>query len=246
MSASDADARSRLIAAIDTKSPAAASRLAASLAPSCRLLKIGLEFFAANGPDAVAPLGLSRLFLDLKLHDIPATVRGAAEAVGRLAPAMLTVHAAGGRAMIEAAREALERTTPRDGGRTRLLAVTVLTSLDAGALAETGIAATPEAQVRRLACLAVAAGADGVVCSPAEIRMLRETLGPTPLLVVPGVRPAGSPPDDQRRTATPGEAIADGASFLVVGRPITGAPDPAAAARLIGREIEEALRSRPR
>ena len=233
----------RLIAAIDTPSASTAAQLAASLAPHCGLLKLGLEFFSANGPDAVAALDPSRIFLDLKLHDIPATVAGAAGAVGRLGAAMLTVHAAGGRAMIAAAREAIERHAMGGRPRTRLLAVTVLTSLDAAALRETGIEASPAVLVERLGRLAIEAGADGLVCSPAEVEALRRSLGPSPVLVVPGVRPAGSTVDDQARIATPAQAIVAGASYLVIGRPITRAPDPAAAAAAIVREIEEALRS---
>ena len=237
---------SRLIAAIDTPSVAIATDLAACLAPHCGLLKLGLEFFSANGPAAVDALDPSRIFLDLKLHDIPATVAGASGAVGRLGAAMFTVHAAGGRAMIAAAREALERTAVAGRPRTRLLAVTVLTSLDAAALAETGIEASPGALVERLGRLAIEAGADGLVCSPAEVGALRASLGASPVLVVPGIRPAGSADDDQARTATPMRAIQAGASFLVVGRPITRAHDPAAAARDIVREIDGALRSRSR
>ncbi len=233
-------ANGRLIAAIDTADRAAASDLADRLAPHCAFLKLGLEFFCANGPDAIAALGPSRVFLDLKLHDIPATVGGAAASVGRLGCAMLTVHASGGGAMIEAAREALERTAPRGVPRTRLLAVTVLTSLDAEALRATGVADAPASQVLRLGRLAMDAGADGLVCSPLEVASLRAALGPAPLLVVPGIRPAAAAHDDQARVATPEAAIRDGASYLVVGRPITRAADPALAARDLAALIARA------
>jgi orotidine-5'-phosphate decarboxylase len=156
-----------------------------------------------------------------------------------LQPAWLTIHAAGGAAMIAAAREAAEKAAEKAGGaqRMRILAVTVLTSLDAAALAETGVAGGTVQQVLRLARLAVAAGADGLVCSPREVAPLRDALGDGPALVVPGVRPAGSAADDQARTATPEEMAAAGADFVVVGRPITKAADPAAAAAAISRAL---------
>ncbi|MDB5383348.1 MAG: pyrF, partial [Rhodospirillales bacterium] len=192
------------------------------------LLKIGLELFCAMGPPAVArPVPV---FLDLKLHDIPNTVAGAVRSLLPLAPAMLTLHASGGAAMISAARDAAERA---GAARPMLLAVTVLTSMDAAALRETGVADDPAAQVLRLARMAMAAGADGLVCSPREVAMLRDALGEAPFLVVPGVRPTGSDAGDQARTATPAEAVAAGADWIVIGRPITGAADPAAAARAI-------------
>lgn len=221
----------RLIAALDTADLPRAEALAEALAPCCGVLKLGLELFAAAGPEAVRRIGArAPVFLDLKLHDIPNTVAGAVRALLPLRPAMLTLHAAGGTAMLEAARAAAEQ-----AGTTRpiLLAVTVLTSLDAAALAATGIAATPADQVLRLARLALAAGADGLVCSPREAAILRQALGPAALLVVPGVRPAGSAAGDQARTATPAEAVAAGADWIVVGRPITNAADPAEAARAI-------------
>jgi orotidine-5'-phosphate decarboxylase len=174
------------------------------------------------------------VFLDLKLHDIPNTVAGAVRALLPLRPAMLTLHAAGGAAMLRAARDAAEAA---GAARPVLLAVTVLTSLDAGALAETGAADAPEAQALRLARLAVENGADGLVCSPREAAAVRGALGAAPLLVVPGVRPAGSAAGDQARTATPAEAVAAGADWIVLGRPLTGAPDPAAAAAAVAAEL---------
>jgi orotidine-5'-phosphate decarboxylase len=233
-------AAARIVAAIDTADPARAEALADALAPPrCGVLKLGLELFGAAGPEAVrrvAARGRAPVFLDLKLHDIPNTVAGAVRALLPLAPAMLTLHAAGGPAMVAAAREAAEAA----GGAPRrpiLLAVTVLTSLDAAALASTGVAGGPVQQALRLARLALDAGADGLVCSPHEVARLRDALGAGPRLVVPGVRPAGSAAGDQARTATPAEAVAAGADWIVVGRPITGAPDPAAAAAAIAAEL---------
>ncbi len=221
----------RLIVAADTAGEAAALALAAAVAPHAGLIKCGLELFGAAGPAAVPRLA-ERLpvFLDLKLHDIPNTVAGAVRSVLPLRAAMLTLHAAGGAAMVAAAREAAEAAGE---ARPILLAVTVLTSLDAGALAATGVPDAPRAQALRLARLAMAAGADGLVCSPEEVAPLRDALGTAPLLVVPGIRPAGSEAGDQRRTATPDRAVADGADWIVVGRPIARAPDPAEAARAI-------------
>ncbi|MBL6458066.1 orotidine-5'-phosphate decarboxylase [Belnapia sp. T6] len=221
----------RLIPAIDTADPARAAALAAALAPDCGALKLGLELFCAAGPAAVREAaGTAPVFLDLKLHDIPNTVAGAVRSLLPLRPAMLTLHAAGGPAMIAAAREAAETAGE---ARPILLAVTVLTSLDAGTLAETGVSGGPVQQVLRLARLALGAGADGLVCSPREVAPIRDAFGAAPLLVVPGIRPAGSAAGDQARVATPEEAVADGADWLVIGRPITGAADPAAAARAI-------------
>jgi len=227
-----------LCVALDTADPAVASRWAAAVAPHAGLLKVGLELFAAEGAAAVRAAAAHRpVFLDLKLHDIPNTVAGAVRSLAPLRPAWLTIHAAGGPAMIAAAREAAELA---GGERVRLLAVTVLTSLDAATLAETGIAGGPVQQVLRLARLAMAAGADGLVCSPREVATLRDALGAAPVLVVPGVRPAGSTADDQARTATPEEMAAAGADYVVVGRPITKAPDPAVAAAMIAAALRAA------
>ena len=218
----------RICAALDVKDPAAAERLASRLAGHVGLFKVGLELFLAHGRasvDAIRKFGLP-IFLDLKLHDIPQTVERAARGVAELGVDYLTVHASGGSEMIRAARRALPRT--------KLLAVTALTSLGPDDLDAVGLARDA---VPRLARLAVAAGADGVVCAPQEVSALRASLGPELLLVVPGIRPAGAAPDDQRRTATPAEAIRAGASILVIGRPLRDASDPAAAADAIAREI---------
>jgi orotidine-5'-phosphate decarboxylase len=214
-----------LIVALDTTDVAKARRWADAVAPSCGMIKLGFEFFLANGPDGVRAMSRRPIFLDLKLHDIPKTVAGAVRAVLPLAPRFLTLHAPGGAPMIAAAREAAEAAGAE---RPRLLAVTVLTSLEA----------EPD-RVLRLARMAMAAGADGVVCSGREVVILRRELGPTAVLVVPGIRPAGVAADDQLRTMTPREAAAAGADWLVVGRPITKAHDPAAAAAAIAAEIAE-------
>jgi orotidine-5'-phosphate decarboxylase len=177
------------------------------------------------------------LFLDLKLHDIPNTVAAAVRALAPVRPSMLTIHAAGGAAMIAAARAAVEDSFPADD-RPILLAVTVLTSLDAEALHATGIAGGPRQQVMRLGRMAMQAGAHGLVCSPHEISALRDSLGDEPCLVVPGVRPAGAEPGDQKRVMTPAEARTAGADWIVVGRPITRATDPAAAAAAIAAELD--------
>ena len=211
--------------------------LARALAPHVGGIKLGLEFFTAQGPrgvEAVAALGLP-IFLDLKLHDIPNTVAGAVRQVGKLGVAMLTLHASGGRAMLEAAAEAAAASpTPP-----WLLGVTVLTSLDAADLAAIGMAADPAGQALRLARLAVAAGLDGLVCSPHEIADLRRALGPGPKIVVPGIR-AEAGGDDQKRTMAPADALAAGADILVIGRPITRAIAPADAAAALARQLRPA------
>lgn len=224
----------RLIVALDTTDPARAQALAAAVAPACGLVKLGLEFFLANGAPGYRAIEGRPVFLDLKLHDIPNTVAGGVRAVLPLAPRMLTIHASGGAAMIEAARRACEAAGE---GRPILLAVTVLTSLDAAALAATGVADSPQAQVLRLARLAIDAGADGLVCSPHEVAAIRAALGSAPKLVVPGIRPAGAAASDQARTMTPAEAVGAGADWIVVGRPITAAADPGRAATEIAASI---------
>ena len=223
-----------VIAALDTADLDTARAWAAAIGPSCGLFKLGLEFFLANGAAGFRAIAGRPVFLDLKLHDIPNTVAGAVRAVLKLAPRMLTLHAAGGAAMIAAARQEAEAA---GDARPLLLAVTVLTSLDGAALAATGVIGTPAEQVLRLARLALAAGADGLVCSPLEVAMLRAALGPGPKLVVPGIRPAGAAVGDQARVMTPREAVAAGADWIVIGRPITGAADPAAAAAAIAAEL---------
>lgn len=220
-----------IFVAIDTPDLGRAVHVGEAVAGVAGGLKLGLEFFFAHGPAGVAhvaELGLP-LFLDLKLHDIPNTVARAVRALGPLRPAVLTVHAVGGRAMLEAAKEAA-------GDSTRLVAVTVLTSLDRSDLADCGIAGEPTAQVERLAALARSAGLDGIVCSGAEVAAA-SAAWPGGFFVVPGIRPPGEDSADQKRVATPAEALRDGASILVVGRPVTAAPDPGKAIRAIADSL---------
>lgn len=235
---------SRVLVALDTTSLADAVDQTRAMRGAVAGVKLGLEFFNANGPAGVRQViaeGMP-LFLDLKFHDIPNTVAGAVRAVTPLGPYMLNVHASGGRAMMRAALDAASDTAAKVGVRRPLMiGVTVLTSLGDGDLAATGISGTATDQVLRLAALAQAAGLDGVVCSAREIEPLRRECGRDFVLVTPGIRPAGSPAGDQKRVLTPGEAVRRGADYLVIGRPITGAADPAAAARDIAAEIERAV-----
>ncbi|WPB86508.1 orotidine-5'-phosphate decarboxylase [Sediminicoccus rosea] len=223
--------KGRLIVALDTPRLDQAEALAGQVAPSAGLVKLGLELFCAAGPPALARLAAhAPVFLDLKLHDIPNTVAGAVGSLAPLGASMLTLHAGGGPAMITAARKAAEAAGP---ARPILLAVTVLTSMDAEQLGAVGVAGGPAQQVLRLARMAMAAGADGLVCSPREVSLIRDALGEAPMLVVPGIRPVGSAAGDQARIATPEDAVAAGADWIVVGRPITEAASPAAAAAAI-------------
>ena len=229
-------AQDHLIVALDFPSAAAALSLADRLTGRVRWVKVGLELYLAAGQPVVDELTRRgfQVFLDLKLHDIPNTVAGAIRSVGRSGASLLTVHTAGGPIMLEAARQAAA-----EFPGLKLLAVTVLTSMDAGQLQAIGVADTPERQVLRLARLAADAGISDLVCSPAETCLLREHFGPQPLLVVPGIRPAGNSLDDQKRAATPAAALSGGASMLVVGRPITQAPDPVAAVASILTEMSQ-------
>jgi orotidine-5'-phosphate decarboxylase len=238
-----APAASPVFVAVDTADAARAADLAAALRGLVGGLKLGKEFFTAHGPEGIRRLGTGhRLFLDLKFHDIPNTVAGAVRAAAALAPALLTVHASGGAAMLRAAVEAAAEAAQRAGvARPRILAVTVLTSLDDADLAAVGQIGPVADQVLRLAALARESGVDGVVCSPREIVPVRRLCGSDFLLVVPGVRPGGSADDDQKRTLTPGRALALGATHLVIGRPITQAADPAVAARAIAAELADAV-----
>jgi orotidine-5'-phosphate decarboxylase len=232
------DPKDRLAVALDFPTAARALELVDRLEGSCRWFKVGMELFYTAGPALVHTLrdrGF-QIFLDLKLHDIPNTVAGAVRSVTETGASLLTIHAAGGERMMRAAAEAA--LAP---GSPRLLAVTVLTSIDAADLAATGISYAPFDQVLRLAHLAQQSGISGMVCSPLEVAALRASLAPDTMLVIPGIRPAGTPTGDQRRTATPASAIGDGASLLVVGRPITKASDPPAAAASILAEIAQAL-----
>jgi orotidine-5'-phosphate decarboxylase len=230
----------RLFCAIDTPSLEAAEKLARELAGVVGGFKLGLEFFSANGPEGVRTIAAhgAPIFLDLKLHDIPNTVAGTVRALMRLNVAFLTLHAAGGRAMLEAAVKASEEAADNLAiSRPRLLGVTVMTSLDEDDLRDVGQDPTPEHQVDRLAFLAHDSGLDGVVCSAQEIAHLRRRYGQHIVLMVPGIRPAWTTQDDQKRITTPAEAVALGADYLVIGRPITRATDPAEAARRIAAEL---------
>jgi orotidine-5'-phosphate decarboxylase len=222
----------RIFVALDFANPLRALALADRLDPAACGVKVGKELFVTAGPEPVRWLVARgfNVFLDLKFHDIPNTAAQACAAAARLGVFMLNVHASGGRAMLEAARRAVDDASKEAGGRTPLLiAVTVLTSLDRAALLDLAIDAEPASLALRLARLTQRARLDGVVCSAAEARVLRDALGPDFKLVTPGIRPAGSGSDDQARVVTPAQAIANGADYLVVGRPITAAADPLAA-----------------
>lgn len=228
----------RIFVALDTSDAERAAALATALRGAVGGVKIGKEFFTAHGPERVrATAGGQPLFLDLKFHDIPHTVAGAVRAAVHLRPRFLTLHASGGRAMMEAALESA-RDAAEDLGieRPSLLAVTVLTSLDQDDLDAVGQRGPVAEQVRRLATLARDCGLDGAVCSPREIAPLRQACGSGFLLMVPGIRPSWAAVGDQKRVMTPADALAAGADFLVIGRPITEASDPAAAAQRIERE----------
>ncbi|MCH4054005.1 MAG: orotidine-5'-phosphate decarboxylase [Atopobiaceae bacterium] len=219
--------------------------LADALAGHATWAKVGMTLFYAAGPAIVSELkdrGL-KVFLDLKLHDIPYQVRGAAEAASRTGADLLTIHALGGPAMVRAAREGLEAAADGRGERTRLIAVTVLTSMDEAALEAVGVHATAEAEASLLARMACGSGADGIVCSPREAARMRGELGGDAIIVTPGVRPRGSAAQDQSRVATPADAISAGSSLLVVGRPITQAADPVAAFDAVAREVAGAGRA---
>ena len=225
------DPRQRLIVALDVSSAAAAQKIVAAVGDSAHAYKVGMRLYTALGPAIVQELvGSGRqVFLDLKYHDIPDTVSAAVREAAQLGVSMLTVHAAGGGKMLRAATESAQDANPS----LLVLAVTVLTSLDEDDLNKLGIRGGVLDEVLRLAALALSNGCGGVVASALEAAALREELGHDFVIVTPGVRPAGSGADDQARVVTPAEAIAAGASYIVVGRPITEAPDPAAEARAI-------------
>ncbi|HEV2435325.1 MAG TPA: orotidine-5'-phosphate decarboxylase [Verrucomicrobiae bacterium] len=228
--------RNPIIAALDVPNAEAAMELAKKIAPAVGGFKIGGELFTAAGPDIVRRIRATgaAVFLDLKFHDIPNTVAGAVASAVRLDVQMLTVHAAGGVDMLKAAEQAAQETAWQLGHAPPLvLGVTVLTSLDSQALSEIGLDPNVSRQVRRLANMAAKAGLRGLVCSPLEVSELRQILTAGVQLVTPGVRPETHPADDQKRTLTPREAIAAGANWLVIGRPIYAAPDPRVAAEKI-------------
>jgi orotidine-5'-phosphate decarboxylase len=233
------EARSRLIVALDVPNAVAAIELVNRLEGTCAWFKVGLELFVAGGPAVLEPLIANghSIFLDLKFHDIPNTVAGAVRSAANLGVRMMTVHALGGPAMLSAARSAIDGISEPP----ELLAVTVLTSMDKVQTNAIGLNRAPSDQVALLAQMGLDAGVRGFVCSPQEVGTLRRLTGPKGVLVIPGIRPAGAEIGDQKRIATPAHALRHGASYLVVGRPITQAANPAQAADAILREMAEAL-----
>jgi orotidine-5'-phosphate decarboxylase len=231
---------SPVIVALDTVDMAWAKAMVRDLAPHIYAVKLGLEFFAAHGPQGVREVasGGTPAFVDLKLHDIPTTVGKAVKALAPLNPAFLTVHASNDEDGLKAAVKARDEA----GMQTKLLAVTVLTTMDEGSLDRIGQKGPVTAQVNRLARLAKDSGIDGIVCSPLEVAGLREALGPDIILVTPGVRPAGADMNDQKRVMTPSDAFNAGANFLVIGRPVTEAKNPVVAARDIAQQIRAECR----
>jgi orotidine-5'-phosphate decarboxylase len=227
--------RDRLIVALDVSSAAEAQQMVQCVGEAAGIYKVGLQLFINEGPGLVRDLVASRrrVFLDLKLHDIPNTVSHAVKAAAELGVYMLTVHASGGTAMLQAAAEA-------SAGRVNILAVTVLTSLSVDDLHQVGVSSEVADQAVRMAALAQSAGCQGIISSPRELIPLRKQVGDNFMIVTPGIRPAGSETHDQQRIATPGLAIRNGASHIVVGRPITHAADPAKAAHAIITEMEQA------
>ncbi len=224
--------KAELIVALDVPDVAAAVAAVKKLPAEVQFVKVGLELFVAEGPDVLKPIAAlgKKIFLDLKLHDIPRTVERAVQSAAQHHVFMLTLHAAGGRAMLRAAADAAREVGP---AAPKLVAVTVLTSLDQGDLNDLGVARTPAQQVMALGELAIGSGVDGLVCSAQEVGAMRQKLGPQPLLVTPGIRLPSDAIGDQKRVATPANAVKDGSSFLVVGRPILEAADPAAAAHAV-------------
>jgi len=225
----------KIIVALDYPEAEPALQLVNRLSPELCRLKVGKELFTAAGPDFVESVQEKgfEVFLDLKFHDIPNTVAKACEAAAKLDVWMVNVHALGGKKMMQAAREAVDKFTKRP----KLIAVTILTSMDEKDIAEVGLRGIPADNVVSLARLAKDSGIDGVVCSPKEVTQLRQQLAGDFLLVTPGVRPQGAAQDDQKRTMTPKEALQSGASYLVIGRPITKASDPLQALKVICTEI---------
>lgn len=235
-------ANEKLIVALDVDTASKALDLVKQLREVAGMFKIGSTLFTAVGPQIVKEIIASgaRVFLDLKFHDIPHQVAGAARSAAELGVSLLTVHASGGPEMMKRAAEAVAEVGERTGtARPAVLAISVLTSVDSAILSQIGVSGSPTESVMRLVRLAETSGVDGVVASPQEVTAIRSAISnPNFLVVTPGIRP-GTSADDQRRVATPKAALAAGASYLVVGRPITGAPDPLAAARAIVAEMEQ-------
>jgi orotidine-5'-phosphate decarboxylase len=241
----DAHPRSSLIVALDFDSLNTAVKFAKQVADLVGMFKIGSQLFTAAGPAAIKEISAlgPGIFLDLKFHDIPNTVAGAVlSAAAMTGVQLVNVHALGGSAMLHAAAQAVSAGVPMGADRPRLLAVTVLTSMDSTQISAVGLDRAPAAQVDLLARMGIAEGIRGFVCSPQEVRTLRALTGPEGILVIPGIRPVGTAIGDQKRVATPAEALRQGASHLVVGRPITHAPDPVRAATAILAEMAESFR----
>ncbi len=240
-------AKDRLIVALDVETARRALEVFQALKGVAGMFKVGSQLFTAEGPGVVREIvgAGGRVFLDLKFHDIPNTVAAAGAEAARLGVSIFNVHACGGGEMMRRTADAVTEAAAREGlARPVVIAVTVLTSADDSVLAEAGFSSNAAEQVGRLARLAEVSGMDGVVASPQEVGLIRETVGRRDFVVVtPGVRPAGSERGDQRRVMTPAEAVRAGADYLVVGRPILGAPDPARAAQEIVEEMETALRA---
>lgn len=236
------DPRERIMVALDVQDAATALELARSLRGIVGWMKVGMTLFYAEGPSIVRQLRSLgfKVFVDLKLHDIPHQVEGACKMLTRAGADMLTVHASGGEAILQAAMRSTAAAAAKFGtARPKVVAVTVLTSLDDAALALLGVSRSASEQVSLLAGVARDAGCDGVVCAPGEAAEVRDLLGPEAYVVTPGVRPTGEAAGDQARVATPLDAIKAGASHLVIGRPVTQAPDPASVARSIWKEIAQ-------
>ena len=235
-------AKDKLIVALDVNTPTKALDLVRQLQSVAGMFKVGSQLFTAAGPQIVRDIIAhdSKVFLDLKFHDIPHQVAGAARSAAELGVSLFTIHASGGTEMMRRAVDSVNEAAAKTGVRSNVLAISVLTSIDQTVLSQIGVTSTPSESVLRLVKLAEASGVDGVVASPQEIETIRQTVTrPEFLVVTPGIRPAANEAADQKRTATPGAAIAAGASYLVVGRPITGAPDPLKAAHEIIAEINE-------
>jgi orotidine-5'-phosphate decarboxylase len=231
-------AKDKLIIALDFDTPAKALDLVPQLKSVAGMFKVGSRLFTAGGPQVVKEILAmgTKVFLDLKYHDIPYQIAGAARSAAKLGVSLFTIHASGGSEMM---RRAVEAVADVGNGETKVLAITVLTSMDAATLEQIGVASTVEQSVLRLARLAMASGVDGVVASPQEIQSIRRAVSnPELLILTPGIRPATSQNEDQKRIATPAAAIAAGANYIVVGRPITAAPNPLEAARAIANEME--------
>ena len=235
-------ANEKLIVALDVETPTKALDLVRELRGVAGMFKVGSQLFTVAGPQIVRDIIAldTKVFLDLKFHDIPHQIAGAARSAAELGVSLFTIHASGGAEMMRRAVESVSEVAEQNGGvRSRILAISVLTSIDAAILEQIGIDSIPDEQVLRLVRLAKSAGVDGVVASPKEIESIRQTVqNPEFLIVTPGIRPATNANEDQKRVATPAAAIAAGASYLVVGRPITGAPDPVAAAHEIVADME--------